>query len=187
MENPEQTRRIVALEAEMTELQNNLSEQQSAGKKALADLEAAKKEAETKSRVLEDKIKAMESEKSVLENSLEALQKEFEEYKNKYRVSAREKARGEFVGKVQTLEGKVYEDAAIGRVDAASVHINHKSGVARLALTDLDESWRRRFDYVIPMKRSLSSWLGKSRDSAIREDARMWSPRITVLIPCGGT
>lgn len=106
---------------------------------------------------LKQVLESSEQLKSKLQRTLQDLEKarherqniqnEWEAYRAKYRVNIRRKAVGEKYEILTLNNDKSFAGVTITRADAASIHISHKGGVARLFFVNLPQEWHERFDY----------------------------------------
>lgn len=75
------------------------------------------------------KIVQLQEQVAVSQEALTAEEKVFEDYKNDYRRYIRRKVRGTRMDKLETTDGKVYQDVEIKSVSPIGVQIRHAGGL----------------------------------------------------------
>ena len=131
----------------------------------IADLETQKKKAETQFKALQEEAQAKyndmlqqndELQKSndelrkaleKIQDQMETTRREFEEYKAKYRVSVRGKAKGMQIPVLATGDGRTFESVVINSVSSADVQFMHATGTARVPLAALPAEWQQKFAF----------------------------------------
>jgi len=125
-------------------------------------LERAKREAEEKLRVTEGELAAMRqsrddadqlltelrAEHNALKSEYEKLSMEFQQYRIRFHLESRVSAIGETHERLTSSRGRTFKQVQIREVLGDSIQFLHADGAARLALSDLPESWQQRFDYT---------------------------------------
>ena len=71
----------------------------------------------------------------------------FADYKDNYRAYVRGKAKGEKIGKLETLNGFVYNDVVIREVTPVGIQIRHADGHKRIPFEVLPEAMIDRFQF----------------------------------------
>ena len=79
----------------------------------------------------------------------------FEDYKDKYRAYVRGKAKGQKIGKFETLNRFVYNDVVIREVTPVGIQIRHADGLKRITFEDLPEKLKDYFQFD-PKQRDLA-------------------------------
>lgn len=104
---------------------------------------------------VKSKVKNAISEVSRYETLVEAAKSEIvnldqraEDYKKEYRVSERERAIGEEVASMSTVDGKVYEKVSIRKVTALGMEIRHQNGFKRIHYQNLPDEMQDRFQFT---------------------------------------
>lgn len=129
-----------------------------------ADLESAEGELETLRLEL---LNATEAAKSASEE-IEQLRQQFEAYKAKYRVSVREKAKGEELGDLVLANGRTLKSAVIREIDDTGIMLAHAAGIGRIAFTDLSPDLQDRFAYD-PDAAAKQANLDAAQQAALRQ------------------
>lgn len=71
----------------------------------------------------------------------------FGDYKDKYRAYVRGKAKGQTIGKLETLNKVVYNDVVIREVNPVGIQIRHADGHKRIPFEDLPETMKDHFQF----------------------------------------
>ena len=112
-------------------------------------------EQEQKTRLSEELKKARENlEKS--EQKQQEIQKQWDAYRDKYRMTSRQRAVGEKHELLTKVSGETFAKAVILKVDEVYVHFSHDRGVAKLPIADFGAEWTDRFDCDQASARDLS-------------------------------
>ncbi len=82
-----------------------------------------------------------------VQDQIESTRREFEEYKAKYRVSVRSKAKGLQIPVLATGDGKTFESVVINAVSPSEVQFMHATGTARVPLANLPAEWQQKFAF----------------------------------------
>lgn len=94
------------------------------------------------------KAKSLEGLKQLQQENADALgklQQEYDNYRAQYVRNIRGAAEGEELAVLTTQSGKEYMKVTITRVTPEGLEIRHEFGSARVAASDLGESWNERF------------------------------------------
>jgi hypothetical protein len=131
-------------------------EQAPARKAATKEMDQVKRGNKT----LRDSIARLMNE--VEEGRTEIVQKneEFEVYKDQYRAFARDKAKDETIGRLETLTGVAYADVVIREVTPVGIQIRHADGHKRIPFEELPEAMKDQFQFD-----------PKQKDKALAEEA----------------
>jgi hypothetical protein len=81
------------------------------------------------------------------EEEIASLDSEFRSYKKMYRERVRDKAKGMKLGRVETIDGTVFEDVEIRQADRLGLNVRHRDGIRRILYEDLPENLREYFGY----------------------------------------
>ena len=71
----------------------------------------------------------------------------FGDYKDEYRAYVRGKAKGQIIGKLETLNKVVYNDVVIREVNPVGIQIRHADGHKRIPFEDLPETMKDHFQF----------------------------------------
>lgn len=71
----------------------------------------------------------------------------FGDYKDQYRAHVRGKAKGQTIGKLETLKRVVYNDVVIREVNPVGIQIRHADGHKRIPFEDLPETMKDHFQF----------------------------------------
>ena len=96
-------------------------------------------------------------------DSLSAKIEEFEAYKDVYRAFVRGEAKGMTMDRLETREGKVYENVTIREVTAIGVQIRFDGGLRRIPFEEMPEDMQDHFQFDKDQKES-----AVAREIAIR-------------------
>jgi hypothetical protein len=110
---------------------------------AAKELTALKRENQSR----DAKIGGLKQDVATAADALAAKSKEFEGYKDVYRAFVRGKAKGQMIGRLESLKGTVYENATIREVTAIGVQIRHDGGFKRIPFEELPMEMQDHFQF----------------------------------------
>ena len=86
-------------------------------------------------------------ERAVLQKKLDQLTKDFEDYKNKFRLTSRNRAAGQRLERLVCGGGVIYDQVEILSLTPGELRFRHASGLGKVALGRLDGELREKFGY----------------------------------------
>ncbi|WP_386820800.1 hypothetical protein [Luteolibacter algae] len=82
-----------------------------------------------------------------LADQISSLGMEFDQYRNRYRDHIWKSAIGEKFESLTLRNGRKYEHVVITRITSEGISILHSHGSARIPYTNLENSWKDRFQW----------------------------------------
>lgn len=92
-------------------------------------------------------VRGLEGEVAGAREALSRTQQEWEGYKNDYRAAERAKAVGMKIAELVTLDGKVFKNVTVRKLDNLSMRIMHDSGSTSIAWDQLPLDLQDRFQF----------------------------------------
>lgn len=132
---------ISHLKQHLSNLESQIAENSSTHQADTKNLQLKNQELETTETQKQSLKKSLLS----LNASLENLKSEFDTYRLNYRRTFWKQAVGTTLPKINTKNGREFEQVTITRVAADGLEISHKSGTARILTAEIDESLQDRF------------------------------------------
>lgn len=93
-----------------------------------------------------EKLAALDEEKLEVEDAVSALQLSFEDYRDQYRKSEREAAKGEILDLSET-KGAGYEESKVLGISPLHLRVSRPTGAEGIPFKDLPESIQDRFQF----------------------------------------
>ena len=132
--------KLQSAKKEQKSLQEELTRLQSSTREKRAEIEAAKKEHEERLVELQRKLREEKKER-------EALEAEFNAYKEEYKVSIRQQAKGIELGNLTLSSGPSYTGVVVSKWTPTALRVTHSGGNATLPFEDLPEPVQTMFVY----------------------------------------
>jgi hypothetical protein len=123
------------------------------GRKSLdgaGDLKLAAKEMAGMKRANQDRESRIGVLKRELQDGKDAIvgiSNEFAAYKDDYRTMVRGNAKDEVLERLETRDGKVFENVTVREVTAVGMQIRHSDGFKRIPFEDLGDDMQERFQF----------------------------------------
>jgi hypothetical protein len=154
--------RLAKSEATLLKSQNeflteNLAKVANEAKAAQRALEAVRAEQSSKETEIRQ---AHES----LKKQLNEVQKSFDQYKEKFRVSARTKAPGLRLPVLACGEEEIYKDVEVLAINPGELKFRHSAGLGKMPLGRLEQALRDRFAYD---PEEANAWLASERKKEV--------------------
>jgi chromosome segregation ATPase len=91
------------------------------------------------------------------QDEIEKAKRELQEHMAKYKVSLRQKAKGQQFPKLETADKRTFEGVTISELTASKVSFQHSAGVSTIDLKDLSPEWQRNFLYDPEEEKALAA------------------------------
>lgn len=141
------------------QIKNSTSQMEEARQRKAVVKEA--EELETRAEITGKRIAELNAAKEAATNEVAAATKAWEDYKEEYRVSEWAAAKGEKLGDLKTLSGKVYRDAVISAVDHTGMRINSPDGLVNIDTLDMPQELQDRFQFSDEIKEAVLTERGE--------------------------
>lgn len=158
----------------LTETMAKATNDAKAAQRGLDDLRAEQNRKDGETRASQEALK-----KQLIE-----VQKSFEQYKEKYRVSARKRAPGLKLAMLACGTEEVYKDVEILTITPGQLNIRHSSGLAKVPMGRLEHGLRERFAYDAD---EATAWLASERKKELEAEAAKQERIIIGATGSGGT
>jgi hypothetical protein len=118
----------------------------------LRQIEKSLREIKSTNRSHETQLGILSNKRSACNVSLDEKNDEFEKYKNDYRGFVRTKAKGQTMERLETRNGKVFENVTIRDVNPVGMQIMHEGGFNRILFEDLPASLQDYYQFDAKQK-----------------------------------